>query len=174
MEITKVVKSQQKVKSNFWSVLLYAIVGLFLVIGTVNCGGGGSSGPAQAPKAFIQDFIAKHETMVDASLVELYIEEEQAQVAQLIDKSISTLKAQGTLESIQQATFDFANLQLQVLAEKEEYIDDEPKTFLKVAVKGSYIMNQKDTSKTIPADDVIILEMIGKNWKVTETINPWS
>jgi hypothetical protein len=170
----KVVRSQQKSKSNFWTALLYAIVGLFLVIGTVNCGGGSSSGPAQAPKAFIQDFIAKHETMVDASLVNFYIKEEQAKVAELIDKSISTLKAQGTLESTQQATFDFSNLQLNVVGEKEEYVDDEPKTFLKVAVKGSYIMNQKDVAKTIPADDVIILEMVGNNWKVTETINPWS
>ncbi len=155
------------------NILLYAIIGLFLSVGLISCGSSGS-GPAQAPKAFIQDFIAKHQVMVDVSLVKFYIEKEQAQVAKLIDKSISNLKAQGTLESLQQATFDFSNLQLNVLGEKEEYVDDEPKTFLKVAVKGSYTMSQKDATKTIPADDIIILEMVGNNWKVTETINPWS
>jgi hypothetical protein len=61
-----------------------------------------------------------------------------------------------------------------VVGEKEQYVDDEPKTFLKVAVKGSYTMNQKDAAKTIAADEVIILEMVGNSWKVTETINPWS
>ena len=155
------------------NILLYAIIGLFLSVGLISCGSSGS-GPAQAPKAFIQDFIAKHQVMVDVSLVEFYIKDEQAQMAKLIDKSISNLKAQGTLESLQQANFDFSNLQLNVLGEKEEYVDDEPKTFLKVAVKGSYTMSQKDATKTIPADDIIILEMVGNNWKVTETINPWS
>lgn len=174
MKSIKGIKSQQKVISNVSTTLFYAVIGLFLIVGTVNCGGG-SSGPAKkVPKAFIENFIAKHETMVDASLVDFYIKEEQEQVAKLIDKSISSLKEQGILESIQQTTFDFSNLQLQVIGETEEYIDDEPKTFLKVAVKGSYVMKQPEASKTVSADDIIILEMIGNNWKVTETINPWS
>jgi hypothetical protein len=166
-------RSNEKLTNNILTSLFYLVVGLFLVVGTVNCGGG-SSGPTQAPKAFIQDFIAKHQAMVDVSLVEFYIKEEQAKVSELIDKSINTLKELGTLESTRQATFDFSNLQLQVVGEKEQYVDDEPKTFLKVAVKGSYTMNQKDAAKTIAADEVIILEMVGNNWKVTETINPWS
>ena len=144
---------REKLSNNTRNILYYAIIGIFLSVGIVSCGGSGS-GPVQAPKAFIQDFIAKHQTMVDASLVELYIEEEKAQVAKLVDQSISS--------------------QLEVLGEKEAYVDDEPKTFLKVGVKGSYTMNQKEVSKTIPADKIIILEMVGNNWKVTETINPWS
>jgi hypothetical protein len=168
-------ENRQKATNSIWTILLYTVVGMFLLGGVINCGGGGkSSGPVQAPKAFLQDFIAMHETMVDTSLVNFYIKEEQAKVAQLVDKSISTLKAQGTLENLQKATFDFANLKLEVVGEKEEYVDDEPKNFLKVAVKGSFTMNQQDVAKTIPADDVIILEQVGKNWKVTETINPWS
>lgn len=174
MKSIKGFKSQQKVISNVSTTLFYAVIGLFLIFSTVNCGGGGSSGPTKAPKAFIEDFIAKHETLVDASLVDFYIEEEQEQVAKLINKSISTLKEQGVLESIQQTTFDFSNLQLQVIGETEEYVDDEPKTFIKVAVKGSYVMKQPEASKTVSADDIIILEMVGNNWKVTETINPWS
>ena len=173
MKQMNILRKKLELANNTRNILLYAIIGLFLSVGLISCGGG-ASGPAQAPKAFIQDFIAKHQVMVDTSLVKFYIKEEQAQVAQLIDKSISNLKAKGTLESLQQATFDFSNLQLDVLGEKEEYVDDEPKTFLKVAVKGSYTMSQKDATKTIPADDIIILEMVGNNWKVTKTINPWS
>ena len=164
---------REKLSNNTRNILYYAIIGIFLSVGLISCGGSGS-GPVQAPKAFIQDFIAKHQTMADASLAELYVEEEKAQVAELVDQSISSLKALGTLETLQQATFDFSNLQLEVLGEKEEYVNDEPKTFIKVAVKGSYTMNQKDVSKTIPADDIIILKMVGNNWKVTETVNPWS
>ena len=173
MKSNYVSRKQPKSTKTFWTTILSVTVALFLVLGTINCGGS-SSGPTPAPKAFLQDFIAKHQTMVDSSLVEFYIDEEQAQMAELIKTSINSLKAQGILESLQQATFDFTGLQLQVVAEKEEYIDDEPKNFLKVAVKGSYVMNQKDTSKTISTDDIIILEMVGNNWKVTETINPWS
>ena len=164
---------KEELSINPSKILFYAIIGIFLSVGIVSCGGSGS-GPAQAPKAFIQDFLAKHQTMIDASLVELYVEEEKEQVAKLVDQSINSLKAQGTLEKLQQATFDFSNLQLEVLGEKEAYVDDEPKTFIRVGVKGSYIMNQKDVSKTIPADDIIILKMVGNNWKVTETVNPWS
>ena len=145
--------------------LLYLVVGLFLVGGIVNCGG--SSGPTLAPKTFIHDFIAKHKAMVDISLVDFYIKDEQENIAARIDESINTLKSKGTFERTQQATFDFSNLQIQVVGEKEKYVDDEPKTFMKVAVKGSYTMNQKDVAKTIPADEVIILERVGKNWKVT-------
>ena len=166
-------RKKLELANNTRNILLFAIIGLFLSVGLINCGGSGS-GPTQAPKAFIQDFIAKQKTMVDATLVKFYIDEEQTKVAKLIDKSISSQKAQGNLESLQQATFDFSNLQLNVLGEKEEYVDDEPKTFLRVAVKGSYTMSQKDATQTIPADDIIILEMVGNNWKVTETINPWS
>lgn len=173
MKSNYVNRKHQKTTKSFWTIILSVSVALFLLIGTINCGGS-SSGPTVAPKAFLHDFIAKHETMVDDSLVEFYIQEEQAQVAELINTSINSLKAQGTLESMQQATFDFTALQLNVVGEKEKYIDDEPKTFMKVAVKGSYTMNQKDTSKTISADQIIILEMVGRNWKVTETINPWS
>lgn len=164
---------KEEMSINPSKILFYSIIGIFLSVGIVSCGGGGS-GPAQAPKAFIQDFLAKHQTMSDASLVELYVEEEKEKVAKLVDQSINSLKAQGTLENLQQATFDFSNLQLEVLGEKEAYVDDEPKTFLRVGVKGSYIMNQKDVSKTIPADDIIILKMVGNNWKITETVNPWS
>ena len=144
---------------------------VFFLIGLTSCS---SSDSIELPKTFLQNFIAKHETMVDASLVDFYIKEEQAQVAQLVDNSINASKAKGDLESLQKATFDFSNMNLELVDKKEDYINDEPKSFLKIAIKGSYSMHLQNNTKTIPANDVIILEKVGDGWKVTETINPWS
>jgi len=162
--------------SKFTKGLLHLILALFMAVMLINCGGGSSSGPAQvqAPEALIHDFIAKHETMVDNSLADFYVSEEQPSVAAAVRKTIDEKKAVGQLEKLQQATFDFSNLQIAVVGEKEDYIDDRPTKLIKVSVSGSYIMKNKNGDKTIPADETIILGMIGNNWKVTERINPWS
>ena len=155
--------------------LLYTVLALFLVGTMINCGGS-SSGPAQvqAPKALIQDFVAKHGTMVDTSLVDFYVNAEQPKVAADVKKTIDAKKATGELEKLQHATFDFSNLQIAVVGQKEEYIDDQPTKLIKVTVSGSYIMMEADTAKTIPADETIILGFVNNHWKVTERINPWS
>jgi hypothetical protein len=158
-------------------VFMYSILALFLVGSIINCGGGSSAGPSQvqAPKILIQDFIAKHDTMVDKSLVDFYVADEQPSVAAAVDRSIGEKKAAGELDKLQHATFDFSNLEIAVVGEKEAYINDEPKKVIKVSVSGSYIMKQEDGDKTIAANDsIILLEMMNNNWKVTERINPWS
>jgi hypothetical protein len=148
---------------------------LFLVGGMINCGGGTSSGPAQvqAPKALIQDFIAKHELMVDKSLVNYYLPDEQPIIAATVKKNIEEKKQSGELEKLQSAAFDFSNLKIQVVDEKEATYRDMPTRAIKVSVTGSYIMKQEDVSKTIPADKTIILEMVDSSWKVTEKNNPF-
>jgi hypothetical protein len=155
--------------------LLYTVLALFLVGAMINCGGS-SSGPAQvqAPKALIQDYISKHGIMVDTSLVEIYVTEEQPRVAADVKRTINQKTATGELERLQDATFDFSNLQITVVGEKEDYIDDQPTQLIKVSVSGSYIMNQADNATTIPADETVILVMVNNHWKVTEKINPWS
>jgi hypothetical protein len=155
--------------------ILYTILALFLAGSIINCGGS-SSGPAQvqAPKALIQDYIAKHETMVDTSLVSLYVNDERPKVAAAVKKTIAEKTASGELERLQDATFDFSNLQIAVVGQKEDYIDDQPTKLIKVSVSGSYIMKQLENSKTITADDTIIFGLVDKSWKVTEKINPWS
>ena len=155
--------------------ILYIVLALFLAGTMINCGGGSSgSAQVQAPKALIRDYIAKHETMVDTSLVDFYVTNEQSTVAAAINRNIEEKKASGELDTLQQATFDFSNLQIDVVGEKEEYIDDQPTKVFKVSVSGSYIMNQADSSKTISADDTIIFERVNNSWKVTEKVNPWS
>jgi len=155
---------------------LYTVLAMFLVVTMINCGGSGSSGPAQvqAPKALIQDFIAKHGTMVDTSLAGFYVQDEQPRMAAAVKKAIDEKKAAGGLEMLQQATFDFSNLQIAVVGQKEEYIDDQPTKLIKVSVSGSYIMKQAENSTTIPANETVILGLVNKSWKVTEKVNPWS
>ncbi len=165
-------------KSNLITVtkgLLYAFIALFVVGGIINCGGSSSSEPVQvqAPKDLIQDYIAKHETMVDSSLVDFYVVSERPAVAAAVKKTIEEKKAAGELETLQQTTFDFSNLKIDVIGEKEAYINDEPKKVIKVSVSGSYVMKHDKSDKTIPANDTIILEMVDNQWKVTEKVNPW-
>jgi len=157
-------------------ILLYAIAALILMGGIINCGGGTTAGPTQveAPKALIQDFIAKHDFMVDDSLVNYYVADEQPTVAAAVQKTIDEKKASGELEKLQQASFDFSNLQIAVVGEKDAYVNDQPTKVIKVSVSGSYIMKQENNTETIPADKTIILEMVNNTWKVTERVNPWS
>ena len=161
---------------NLVNVLLYAVLGLFLVGALVNCGGGSSSGPAvqvQAPKAMIKDFIAKHVTMIDKALVNYYLPEEQPMVAAAVEKNIEAKKESGELDALQKVAFDFSNLKVEVVGEKETTYRDMPTKVIKVSVSGSYDMKQESGTKTIPADQTIILEMVDNNWKVTEKVNPF-
>jgi hypothetical protein len=167
------VKKSNRVK--FTKGLFYSILSLLLVSSMVNCGGGSSSGSVQiqAPATLIQDFIAKHEIMVDKSLVDFYVAEEQPIVAAAVKRAIDEKKASGELEKLQQATFDFSNLQIAVVGEREAYVNDLPTKVIKVSVSGSYSITQENNTSTVPADETIILEMVNNNWKVTEKVNPW-
>ena len=161
---------------NFTGWLTHSIVALFLVGSIINCGGGSSSGPSQVevPKTLIQNFIAKHKIMVDDSLVDFYVAEEQPTVAAAVKKAIDEKKASGELQKLQQATFDFSSLQIALVGEKEAYVNDQPTKLIKVSVSGSYIMKSDSGDQSITANDTVILEMVNNNWKVTERVNPWS
>lgn len=128
----------------------------------------------EIPKDFIHDYIAKHETLVDRSLVYYYAKEDQPVIAEQIDTACRINRAKGTLEILEKASFDFSELQIKVLDKKEEYMNDEPVVFLKVAIKGCYRMQLPEEMREIKANDVIILQMARNEWKVTTTNNPWS
>jgi hypothetical protein len=141
---------------------------------TAAAGGCGKTAPASIPDGVIKDYIAKHETMVDTSLASLYVHEEQGTVAEKVSSTITARKTDGTLEDLQSATFDFSGLELQLLGEKDDHINDEIKSFLKVAITGDYIVNIHESVKNITVDETVILEEEGGTWKITEKINPWS
>ncbi|MDY6989076.1 MAG: hypothetical protein SWQ30_13585 [Thermodesulfobacteriota bacterium] len=147
------------------------LVSLLFLTGIMNCCGARKQ--AKAPEALIKDYIGKHETMVDLSLADLYIEKEQKSITGKINLEIEERKHAGTLQKMQHASFDFSSLKINLVDQKKEYVDDEPRDFLRVAASGSIIMKTDKDLTNIPVDEVIILEKEGKSWKVTETINPW-
>ena len=128
----------------------------------------------ELPKDFIREFIAKHETMVDESLVYYYVKSDQPEVAEKIDVSCRINKAKGMYEILESATFDFSELDIQLIDKKEVYVDDEPVMFAKVAVKGSYKMQIEKETQKIEANEVIVLQMARNEWKVSKSNNPWS
>ena len=162
-------------KNNFINVLIYTLLGFFLVASIINCSGS-PSGSAQVkiPNTLIKEFISKHKTMVDTSLVNFYAQAEQPRIAAMVKKTINEKKKAGVLEKLQNAIFDFSNLNIALAGEKEEYIDDQPTKLIKISVTGEYSMKVGDKQEVIPADETIILEMVGSSWKVTEKVNPWN
>jgi len=57
--------------------------------------------------------------------------------------------------------------------QKEEYVNDEGKDFLKVAARGNYTKTINGKSESLTEDETIIIESVRGKWKVTEKINPW-
>ena len=149
-------------------VLLVAL-GLLLALGVAGCSGKQST----VPKALIEEYISKHETMVDRSLVNLYVASEQEKISELVDQSIAAHTSAGDVGLLQQASFDFSNLKMVVVDETDAYVDDSPTPFMKVSATGSFTMKLENGSKTIPVKDVVILEREGSDWKITESTNPW-
>jgi len=152
--------------------LILIAVGLFALVNITGCGSSNQS--MELPKDFIQDFIAKNETLVDESLVYYYVKADQPEVAEKINVSCRTNKAKGTYDILEKATFDFSELQIQLVDKKEEFVNDEPVMFAKVVVKGSYKMHLNKEIQKIKANEVIILQMARHEWKVTNSYNPWS
>jgi len=160
-------------KRNVVKVLLYTVLGLFLVGTMVNCGGS-SSKPVQvqAPTDLIKDFIAKHTTMIDKALANFYTPDEQPNIAAQVEKNIGE-KTAAELEKLKNTTFDFSKLKIAVVGEKETTYQYAPTKIIKVEVYGSLLMNQEGASTEVPADQTIILEMVDNSWKVTENKDPW-
>ena len=152
--------------------VLYSIVVVLLATALINCGG--TKKTAQAPTDLIKSYIAKHETMVDSSLVNLYIKAEQDKMTNLINDTIAAKKEEGSLDALQHATFDLSGLQIEILGEAEDYVNDEITQFMKVAVKGSYTIDLDGSAQAMTANETIILEKEGGAWKITETLNPWT
>jgi hypothetical protein len=149
-------------------------VALAVLLLTAAAGGCGMTASNSVPDVFIKDYIAKHETMVDTSLASLYIQKEQGAVAEKVSSTIAARKTDGTLEDLQGATFDFSGLELELLGETKDYVNDEVKSFMKVAVRGSYTVNVQANARNITVDETLTLEKEDGTWKITETINPWS
>jgi len=148
---------------------------IFILLGLVYITGCGSSiSNVEIPINFIQEFIAKHETMVDKSLVYYYTKEDQSMIAEQIELACRINRSKGVLENMEHASFDFSGLHIELVDKKEEYLNDEPVLFVKVAVRGQFTIELPEESKTIETDDVLVLRMARNESKVAQLNNPWS
>jgi len=132
-----------------------------------------TSAPSESPDKLIMNFLQKHIPMLDQSVANFYVKEEQSGVIDRVKKFIASKKANGNFESLSTATYDFSNIKVAVLDQMDDYVNDEEVTFMKVAATGSYTKAINGKSESLKEDEIIILESIAGKWKVTEKINPW-
>jgi hypothetical protein len=125
------------------------------------------------PEKFTLNFIQKHVPMADMSVADFYVDEEQAGILDKIKAINASNKKADNSEAVSAATYDLSTIQVKVIDEKEKYVDDEAVNFVKIAATGSYTKTMNGTSESLSEDEVIILESIAGQWKVTEKINPW-
>ena len=162
----------KKTNVNLKRSLILVAVSIIGLLSITACGSNNVS--VDLPNEFIQDFIAKHETMADKSLVYYYVKSDQNKVAKQIETSCRINRSKGRLGILEKATFDFSELQIELVDKKKVLVDDEPVVFVKVAVKGCYKMQLPEETQKIEANEIIILQMARNEWKVTNSNNPWS
>jgi hypothetical protein len=140
--------------------MLFATV-LMLVLAA-----GCSSAPSETPEKFVLNFIQKHIPMIDISVADFYVKEEQKGIIERVKELTASSKKSA-------ASYDFSKIKVKVLDQREEYVDDEAINFMKLAAKGSYTKTVDGKSESLVEDEIIILESVAGSWKVTEKINPW-
>jgi hypothetical protein len=134
---------------------------------------GCTSSPSESPEKIVLKFIEKRIPMIDLSVADFYVKEERLEVTDRVEKFIAAKKENDKFEALSTATYDFSKIKVDVLDQKEEYIDDQGVNFAKVAARGNYTETINGESKSLMEDEIIILESIAGEWKVTEKINPW-
>jgi hypothetical protein len=147
------------------TVLIASVLILFIV--------GCTSAPSMSPEKFVLNFIQKHVPMIDISVADFYVKEEQAGIIDRVKALKASNKKANISESVSAATYDFSMIKIEVIDEKEKYVNDEAVDFLKVAATGTYTKTTNGKSESLLEDEIIILESIAGQWKVTEEINPW-
>ncbi|MEN8265084.1 MAG: hypothetical protein ABFR82_16685 [Nitrospirota bacterium] len=128
---------------------------------------GCTSAPSETPEKFVLNFMQKHIPMIDISVADFYVKEEQNGIIERVKKLVASSKESSA------ATYDFSKIKVNVLDQKEEYVHDEAINFTKIAATGSYTKTVDGKSESVIEDEVIILESVAGEWKVTEKINPW-
>ena len=151
------------------AMILKMLIASVLILMWAGC----TSAPSETPDKLILNFIQKQIPMIDQSVAGFYVKEEQSGVIDRVKKFIALKKEKGNFESLSTATYDFSKIKVDVLDQKEEYVNDEQVNFMKVAAKGSYTKAINGKSESLNEDEIIILESVAGKWKVTEKINPW-
>ena len=152
------------------AMILNMLIATILILLWAGC----TSAPSVSPEKFVLNFIQKHIPMIDLSVADFYVKEEQAGIIVRVQASIASNKAKGIFGSLSDTTYDFSKIKVDVLDQKEEYVDDEEVNFLKVAATGNYTKTANGKIESLIEDKIIIIESVAGTWKVTEKINPWT
>jgi hypothetical protein len=150
-------------------ILKMVITSVFLLVLAAGC----TSAPTETPEKFVLNFINKHIPMIDVSVADFYVKEEQKGIIERVQKFIASSKEKGLFKSSSAATYDFSKVKITVLDHREEYVNDEGINFMKIAAKGNYTKTVNGKEESLIEDEIIILESIAGSWKVTEKTNPW-
>ena len=145
------------------------ITAILILLSIVGC----TSAPSMTPEKFVQNFIQIHIPMIDISVADYYMKEEQAGIIGRIKAIKASNLKQDISDSVSAAMYDFSKIKVEVIGEKKEFINDEAVNFLKVAATGNYTKTSNGKSESLVEDEVIILESSAGQWKVTEKTNPW-
>ncbi|UCG77425.1 MAG: hypothetical protein JSV21_07510 [Nitrospirota bacterium] len=133
---------------------------------------GCSKGPSQTPQQFVKIYLTKKVAMNDLSLADFFVTEERKGVTERLKNAIAEQKENG-IAAHAGATYDLSKVQIEVVGNKDYYVADEPKKFVKVEANGSYTVSDGDRSEVNEIHETIILEALGDHWAITEKINPW-
>lgn len=155
--------------TNGWLVLKMLVASVLILIGAAGC----TSSPSETPEKLVLTFIQKHIPMIDRSVADFYVKEERAGVIDRVQQFVASKKEKGTFESLKTALYDFSKIKIDILDQKEEYIDDEGVQFMKVAATGNYTKTINGKPESLIEDEIIILESVAGKWEVTEKMNPW-
>ncbi len=152
--------------TNSWSRQAFILKMLITTVLMLIIAAGCTSAPSETPEKFVLNFMQKHIPMIDISVADFYVKEEQKGIIERVKELTASSKSSA-------ATYDFSKIKVNVLDQKEEYVDDESKNFMKVAAKGSYTKTVDGKSESLVEDEIIIIESVAGAWKVTEKLNPW-
>ena len=135
-------------------ILKMLIASVLMLIWAAGC----TSAPSVTPEKFVMNFIQKHIPMIDLSVADFYVKEERPGIIDRVQKVISSKKENGNFESLKTAIYDFSKIKVDVLDQKEEYVDDEEVNFLKVAATGNYTKTANGKIESLIEDKIIIIE----------------
>ena len=158
----------RKIKTNNAGIVV-TLINILLLIVVFGC----SINQSQTPENFTKLFLKKHIPLLDTSAADFYVDDEQSRIIDFISLKIQMKKATGTYDSLKNATYDLSHIIVTLIDRKGMYIDDESKTFVEVAAKGFYTVTTNEREDTYLEDEIIVLQAIGGEWKVTEKIKPW-
>ena len=150
-------------------ILIMLVSSVLMLLWAAGC----TSAPSETPEKFVLKFLQRQVPMIDRSVADFYVKNERPGGIDRVQEFIASMKEKGKLESLKNASYDLSNIKVNVLDQKDEYINDEEVKVVEVAAKGDYTKTVNGKSQSLTADKIIVLQSVAGKWKVTEKVTPW-